>query len=396
MKVAALLFTRASSGGGYCQSLNAIAQMQRLSAGRFDFVVYTTVRENVETLQKIGQEAICINRIGRWESSAGYLTANRILRKVRSTFQIPSALEKMLVEQGVDVAYFLSPSPVAQTFQKLNFIMTIWDNCHRDHPEFPEVRSGFEFYKRESIYQNLLGAALMTLTDSEKLSEKLAFRYGVDAERFLAMPFSSSPLLEESLSLNTEQVLSKYGLNKGYYFYPAQMWPHKNHIRILQAAAILKKDGISRQIVFAGSDKANRRYIQEQAEKLGVSNLVCFLGFLPSPEMRAVYLGSCALVMPTYFGPTNLPPQEAWELGVPVIYSKELSEQTKDAALSVDPDDEISLADAMKEVLKSEIAEDLKSKGRERSAEIEAARRSSEEELIRRLLAFSRRRECWQ
>ena len=57
--------------------------------------------------------------------------------------------------------------------------------------------------------------------------------------------------------------------------------------------------------------------------------------------------------MPTYFGPTNLPPLEAFSLGVPVLYSDliGLKDQVGDAALLLDLDDPGSLAQNLKNLI---------------------------------------------
>ena len=51
--------------------------------------------------------------------------------------------------------------------------------------------------------------------------------------------------------------------------------------------------------------------------------------------------------MPSYFGPTNLPPLEAWAVGTPVIYPEAFKAQAGDAAILFDYDDPRSLADAI-------------------------------------------------
>jgi glycosyltransferase involved in cell wall biosynthesis len=52
-----------------------------------------------------------------------------------------------------------------------------------------------------------------------------------------------------------------------------------------------------------------------------------------------LFAGAEALIMPTFFGPTALPPVEAWSLGCPVITSdiRGIREQMGDAALLVNP-----------------------------------------------------------
>jgi glycosyltransferase involved in cell wall biosynthesis len=75
------------------------------------------------------------------------------------------------------------------------------------------------------------------------------------------------------------------------------------------------------------------------AERCGVADQIHVLGFVNDDELAALYAGARALVMPTFFGPTNIPLLEAWALGCPVLTSDipGVREQMGDAALLVDP-----------------------------------------------------------
>ena len=53
-------------------------------------------------------------------------------------------------------------------------------------------------------------------------------------------------------------MLAKYRLEPGYLFYPAQFWPHKNHITLLAALALLRERGITERLVLCGSDRSGR------------------------------------------------------------------------------------------------------------------------------------------
>ncbi|HEX6260676.1 MAG TPA: glycosyltransferase, partial [Woeseiaceae bacterium] len=66
-----------------------------------------------------------------------------------------------------------------------------------------------------------------------------------------------------------------------------------------------------------------------------------------------LYSDALALVMPTYFGPTNIPPMEALALGVPVLYSDlpSFREQLGEAARYIDLERPESLADALDDLL---------------------------------------------
>ena len=56
--------------------------------------------------------------------------------------------------------------------------------------------------------------------------------------------------------------------------------------------------------------------------------------------------------MPTYFGPTNLPPLEAFQMGVPVIYSNfsDFKKEFENSVLYSDLNDPSSLAKNLKEL----------------------------------------------
>jgi glycosyltransferase involved in cell wall biosynthesis len=82
---------------------------------------------------------------------------------------------------------------------------------------------------------------------------------------------------------------------------------------------------------------------------LGVGRQVTTLPYVPDALLAGLYLGSVGLVMPTFFGPTNIPILEAWRTGRPVITSdiRGVRSQAADAALLVDPTSPEDLAGAM-------------------------------------------------
>ena len=394
MKIAAILGYDVTDGGGFSQALNAIGQMARLCEGKYEFTVFTSQKKNIEYLNKLGYEA-CYFRYGLAGKWLSYSATNPLLGLVQSTLKLISGFEKSLLAEAVDLAYFVTTTRQCLALQKLNYITTVWDLCHRDSPEFPEVRSYNEFLSREYIYSNALSQALIVLCDSAELAKRIGGRYGVDSDRLLAMPFAPSPLLEEDYSVSAQTVLSKYQLKPGYFFYPAQFWAHKNHVRILQALKILKDDGISREVVFCGGDHGNLEQVKSRVAEFGLEEAVRLLGFVPADEMRSLYEGCAAVVMPTYFGPTNIPPLEAWKLGKPLIYSAHLSEQAGNAALLVNPDSAEDLADAMQMVVEPGIAADLVQKGHARLLVIDKERQFAETVMSERLGQFSKRLACW-
>jgi glycosyltransferase involved in cell wall biosynthesis len=394
MKIIALLESEIISGGGFNQALNAILQMKRICAGRFEFEVFTTVKENIQTLEKLGLTANFL-RIGLLEKLLSKFVTMPSGQRIQRWLKLILPLEKKLMDHGADLIYFIEPSFRSATMQRLNYINTVWDLCHRDTPEFPEVREFNEFHAREIIYQKVLAPSVVVLTESKTSAGNIFRRYGVDRERLLPMPLSPAPFLNEKHATGTEVVLAKYQLDVGYYFYPAQFWSHKNHIRILEALLILRQDGFCPIMVFAGGDMGNRKVVEHFITRNDLTGQVKVLGFVPAEDMRGLYIGCRAIVMPTYFGPTNIPPLEAWVIGRPLIYSSHLREQAGDAAILIDPDDANDLAAALKACLDDRLCAELVERGRRRLQEIEVERNAAEEELLGRLVRFEKRSLCW-
>ena len=401
MKIAVLLENPIQVGGGFNQALNAITQLHDKAAGRFEVEVFTSIVDNLDYLRRLGVRATYL-RYGNPNIFVRVLSRTKIGRKFCSPLEGARAqkIERALIADGVDLAYFVTHSSTPIHFRALNFITTVLDLCHRDNLEFPEVRVDGQFEQREAHFSTCLPKAYAVIVASDQLADKIVARYGVDRERMVAMPFAPSPFLNDAHSAVAANVLAKYNLAPGYFFYPAQFWPHKNHIRILEALAYLAAQEKTRvkevpRVVFSGGDHGNLEHVNAVARRLGVENQVRYIGFVPVEHMRALYEGATAVVMPTYFGPTNIPPQEAWMLGKPLVYSKHLSEQIGDAAILVDPDSDIEIAEAMLRVRDKSVAEDLAMKGRAQLENLRRERCIAEDELVRKLAQFDGRRRCW-
>ena len=395
MKLAVVLEDTIASGGGFNQALNAIIQVERMSKGQFSCVVMTNKSENLSILRQQGVVAIAF-KTKLMDKMIELLMHNELIRRLLSRFKWISPFEKLLIKNKCELVYFVAPTNRALYLQRLNYILTIWDNCHRDFPEFPEVRAHGEFMRREFSNQ-FLSQAILILVDSKELSKRLILRYGLDENRLLVMPFSTNPLLKvQNKTEHISSIIKKYGLSQGFLLYPAQFWPHKNHIRIVQALEIIKKQGKTPIVVFVGGDKGNKKRVADAVKKAKLEEQIIDLGFISNEELSALYEGCSAVVMPTYFGPTNLPPLEAWQARKPLIYSYHLRQQCMDAAILIDPDDPDSLARAILTLDDDNVRSSLIDKGLKRLDEINIEREKAIEKFELYLKMLERRYSTWR
>ena len=394
MNIVAILESNCLSGGGFNQALNALLQIKKISAEQFEISVITNIKENVEYLGKLGFRAKIYK----------YTLKDRMILLIKRSvlgatfinkFKINTTFENTLISAGADLVYFLMPTETPSMLERLNYIFTVWDLCHRDFCEFPEVSDYGIYRDREEIYKRFLGRASIIITESDLGRDNAIKIYGVDSKRIVPMPLSVSPFLGID-NLVTSETLKIYNIKENYFFYPAQFWAHKNHIRIIEALANLRDEGKYFNVVFAGGDKNTGKYLKKTSLKLGLNDQIKFLGFVPNEHLKALYEGCAAVIMPTYFGPTNIPPLEAWATGVPLIYSSHLKEQGGNAALFVDPDNPASLASAMKKIINSKTKNSLIKNGFKRLAYLDMKRKNAEDDFKRKLNIFSNRLKCWK
>ncbi len=286
---------------------------------------------------------------------------------------------KELRAAGIDLT--LQLGPYANAFAWLiPFVMVIYDLNHRLQPEFPEVSIHGEFSRREYLYRNTCKYATLVLVDSQTGKEDVLNLYGdfIDDDRVRVLPYY--PPIEHKPMPSAEEcggVRARYGLPPRYFFYPAQFWRHKNHELILRAIRhIADQTGEKTPIVFCGAyadylRAANFNQVRALVGQLGLGDRAYYLGPVPDEDMPALYAMCTALVMPTFFGPTNLPPMEAWHYGRPVITSniRGIREQTGDAGLLIDPRSHVDLANAMLKLWRDDaLGAELAARGKKRLA----------------------------
>lgn len=339
LKVALVLEGVSDIGGGFQQQLAVVQSL--CDDLRFE--------KSVVVLNEDSLNQLCDLKIDKFYFRENFFSKllgllirwKAIPEPVRRKLRILTKFEKFIIDKGFDLIYFLSPNYYALEIKELNFIFTVWDLNHRLQPEFPEVYKSGEFELREKIYKEATVKAIANIVDSELGGQQLNKFYNVNLSRIFSQPFHPSVAIFEQ---GFTDVKLKFNLKKSFIFYPAQFWPHKNHVYILNALSILKsKHNIEVDLVLCGSDKGNLNYVKKFSRLVGVEAQVKFLGFVSNLELKLLYKNCLALVMPTYFGPTNMPPIEAFILETPVIYSQHLAEQVGNGALLCDLNDPESL-----------------------------------------------------
>jgi len=391
LKIAVVFEGELEVGGGYQQQISTILKLKELS--KYYFLAFVFNKKNKEILENYGINSVIVIK-SLFDRVLRLLNRQDWFLPLSKKIKLLSSFEKHLIRYDIDLVYFLHPSSLALDLINHNYIITVWDLCHRDQPEFPEVNFNREFELRELFYSRSLKKAVAILTDSEFGKLNIIRRYTVNPERvYVALFYPSINVFNGTYIC----IKTKYQIEGEYIYYPAQVWAHKNHVYIIDALSILKNQGIKLFAVFSGSDKVNLNYVLNYAEKMGVRELIRYIGFAPNEEIYSLYKNAIALVMPTYFGPTNIPPLEAFAVGTPVIYSDlpGLRDQVGDAALLCDLKNPNSLAEHLKALLNNTaLRNELVIKGKKRLEELTKINMTSILENI--FDDYSIKLKCWK
>jgi glycosyltransferase involved in cell wall biosynthesis len=203
---------------------------------------------------------------------------------------------------------------------------------------------------RENFYSHVLKRAAFVVTGTEAGKKEIQIFYGVPEASVRVLPHPTPQFALEVAPADFAE-LEKYKLPQNYVFYPAQFWSHKNHVTLLRALRHLKEtDNLRLPVVFTGSDQGNETYVRQVVKALQLEEQVYFLGHVSRQTLRLLYQNALALCYVSFFGPDNLPPLEAFALGCPVIAADVpgASEQLGDAAIRVNPANELEIARALK------------------------------------------------
>jgi glycosyltransferase involved in cell wall biosynthesis len=257
-----------------------------------------------------------------------------------------SDLYQRIRSLGVQLILYLSPNSLSFEIG-IPYIFPVHDLQHRIHPEFLEVSADGEYEEREYLYTNGIKNATMILTDSIVGKEDILHYYGkaytVNPGKIQIFPYTSSFNDNDVVKADAAKVKKQFHIASRYLFYPAQFWPHKNHIRIIKALAGIKKNkNINIPIIFCGSVIGKyKKEVLSQVKKIASQNNlnVEYLGYVNTNQLIGLYKNATALLMPTFFGPTNIPIIEAWMTDCPIITSniRGIRQQVGNAALLVDP-----------------------------------------------------------
>jgi len=348
--------------------VNGILHSEKFSSSGYKFIIFCGEEQYAFFSLISLPESIEVCKIKKKSSvdkALTFLMFNSTL--FRAVYKYSGPVEIASREKNVDLLWCVGEG--MQEVPDLPYIATVWDLQHRLHPFFPEVSRKTIWTRREEYNKYYLRRSTYTVVGTQTGANEIISIYGLNPLFLRVIPMPA-PDVNVSQMKGCIKNSSDELADKNFILYPAQFWPHKNHVNLLQALSYLRdRYQIEIPLYLTGSDKGNLSYIKECVDNLRLTRQVKFLGFVSTHDLANLYKKAEVLVYITYFGPDNLPPLEAFCFGCPVIASNipGALEQYRDAALLIDPSNPIEIAEAIKKVLTDEaLRENLKAAGRRR------------------------------
>jgi len=372
-KIGLFLSARADEGGMFQYSQAVLAALLLLPPDQYSLTIAYAApvwREHL-TNDVYSSLPLHLGKLTNWLTMIpAFLPVSSHRRWDRSFVTQISGWADDLSRQACDLWVFprqevwsaLFPHPV---------LAAVHDLMHRYEPHFPETSSFGRSRYRDAYLYSLCQNAGGILVDSEMGRRHVAESYGTRPERLFVLPYIAPAYLAEAKERELQDdVESRFQLPTKYVFYPAQFWKHKNHLRLIQAMAHLKKIVPDVCLVLAGSKKHGYQTLLREVERLGLEGRVRFAGYVPETEMAEFYRRARALILPTLFGPTNIPPLEAFALGCPVAVSGiyGMPEQVGEAGILFDPYSVEDIAGSIRRLwIDDELCQHLRDKGKARA-----------------------------
>lgn len=212
------------------------------------------------------------------------------------------------------------------------------------------------YWQRELGYRAQVASGRVIMLSSEDARKDCERFYRRAKGRTAVVQFAafiSSDLIEAS----PEKVVQEYGLPSRFFYLPNQFWKHKNHLVVIEALGLLKRQGVDVVVAVTGNplDPRHPEYIGQlhaRIESLGLRHNFRVMGLVPRGHVIALMQTCTALINPSFCEGWSSTVEEARMLGVPMLLSDIAvhREQMENGAIYFKADDSEGLAAKMRDI----------------------------------------------
>lgn len=220
------------------------------------------------------------------------------------------------------------------------------------------------------------------LTVSEYSAREIARHFGLPPERIRVAGEAPSEVFRPSPEDSVRKAAVRYGLPEDgrWFMYVGGFNPHKRVDVLVRAHGRLAEEepGTVPHLLLVGTIQGDgfHRYderLRSEIKEAGTEDRVIWTGFVPDEDLRHLYSGAIAVVLPSQAEGFGLPAVEAAACGAPVVATREspLPGLLEGGGIFVEPGDEEGLTGALRSLASDPaLRERMGAAGRERASRL--------------------------
>jgi glycosyltransferase involved in cell wall biosynthesis len=229
-------------------------------------------------------------------------------------------------------------------------VLTIHDLQYLYYPEYFR-RTKLTYLKR--VVPRSAEIARLVLTPSQFTRLTVIERLNIDPSIVVVVPHGISPRERRETTIG---IRDKYDIRAPFFVYPAITYPHKNHLVLIKAFAMLLKTHPDTVLVLTGARGSMEPSVSAEVRAHGIGGNVKRLGYVPGDDLDALYHEAIAMTFPSRFEGFGAPVLEAMSRGCSVIGADATAvpEVVGDAGILVSPDNPDEWCRAMTELIEED------------------------------------------
>lgn len=248
-----------------------------------------------------------------------------------------------LRQDGIGVVHF----PYQLAFDTA--LPSVYEPWDLQHVQLPHLFTSGERRWRTEMYSRSCRRATLVVTATQTTKADLVAEFGLDPQR-VAVIYRESHLADAPPPHERRRLLTRLGVEAPFALFPGMTYPHKNHLRLIDALAALRDRGTVIPLVLSGRHHpVHHREVEKATAERGLLDQVRSVGAVDQTELAALYAEARMLVFPSLFEGLGLPLLEAMQSGLPIAAARAscLPEVVDDAAVLFDPYDPAAIAEAI-------------------------------------------------
>jgi len=243
-----------------------------------------------------------------------------LLRRVRRRLFNVDIPGKMLLSDDCVVAF---PAKVPNLTGKARKVYWVPDFQYK---HFPSYFPAEECRERDVMYEKLFAEKGLLVVSSQAVKLDFHNFFPHHQHKKVRILNFTSTIDADDYNLDPVVICAEHNLPKKFIYLPNQMWQHKGFDTTFLALAILRKQGITPQLVCTGNlnDYRNDKFSQEMLQLIEVNGLrkqIHMLGVLSRTTQLQLYRRAAFILQPSRFEGWSTSVEDARALGKSTLLS---------------------------------------------------------------------------